>query len=198
MTAERSEPTTLRLFVALELPERVRDGIHTWGAMALEAESLRPVAPEALHVTLAFLGTTPAARADDAAAIVRSLERRAVPMRFRPDPVPVPRRRPRLFTLELESAAAAELHDALVPRLTAAGLYEPDQRPFWPHVTVARIRPQRRPARIPELPQRLLEPFGGVRVRLYRSLLRPDGAEYVSLASLDLPPVAAEPGAEER
>ena len=37
------------------------------------------------------------------------------------------------------------------------------------------------------LPAELCEPFGAVRVTLYRSLLRPTGAEYVSLAALDLP-----------
>ncbi len=42
------------------------------------------------------------------------------------------------------------------------------------------------------LPTELLEPFGAVRVTLYRSNLRPSGAEYVSLAELDLPPVEAE------
>jgi hypothetical protein len=38
----------------------------------------------------------------------------------------------------------------------------------------------------PPLPDELLEPFGGVRVTLYRSILRPQGAEYLPLASLDL------------
>jgi hypothetical protein len=42
------------------------------------------------------------------------------------------------------------------------------------------------------LPAELCEPFGFVRVALYRSNLRPTGAEYVSLAELDLPPAEAE------
>jgi hypothetical protein len=44
------------------------------------------------------------------------------------------------------------------------------------------------------LPAELLEPFGAVRVTLYRSRLRPSGAEYVSLAELDLPPAKAAKG----
>ena len=39
------------------------------------------------------------------------------------------------------------------------------------------------------LPAELCEPFDAVRVTLYRSLLRPTGAEYVSLAALDLRPM---------
>ena len=42
------------------------------------------------------------------------------------------------------------------------------------------------------LPAELQEPFGAVRVTLYRSRLRPSGAEYASLAELDLPPAEAE------
>jgi hypothetical protein len=37
------------------------------------------------------------------------------------------------------------------------------------------------------LPKALLAPFRAVRVSLYRSLLRPSGAEYVSVAHVELP-----------
>ena len=188
----------LRLFVALDLPERVRAGIAAWGAAALDGSALRAVRPQALHVTLAFLGWLPEPRAAEAAAIVRSVPARAVPMRLLAEPVPLPARRPRLIALGLESRAATALHEELAPALVAAGLYERERRPFWPHVTIARVRRGRRARAPAALPDDLLQPFGAVRVRLYRSQLRPDGAEYVSLASLDLPPAATEPGAEER
>ena len=70
-------------------------------------------------------------------------------------------------------------------------------------MTVARVRPERAPAGsggrrrrgrpmrvadpLPKLPEALAEPLGAVRVTVYRSILRPQGAEYVPLASLDLP-----------
>ena len=48
-----------------------------------------------------------------------------------------------------------------------------------------------RPKRVAEppapLPEALTEPFGAVRMALYRSNLKPQGAEYVSLAAVDLP-----------
>jgi len=83
--------------------------------------------------------------------------------------------------------------------LEAARLYKPEKRPFWSHVTLARVRSERASGRrrggrpmavsdpLPALPDELLEPFGCVRLTLYRSILRPQGAEYVPLASLDLP-----------
>ncbi|HYC81852.1 MAG TPA: hypothetical protein VEB65_08700, partial [Solirubrobacterales bacterium] len=77
-------------------------------------------------------------------------------------------------------------------RLVEAGLYEPEKRPFWPHVTVARARTEgRRPVMVQKvpgkLPEALHEPFFGVRLTLYRSLIKPTGARYVPLAQFKLP-----------
>jgi RNA 2',3'-cyclic 3'-phosphodiesterase len=80
--------------------------------------------------------------------------------------------------------------------LAEAGFYEPETRPWWPHITVARVRPEERGSRRPALLDRPPGPlpegaehvFDSVRMSLYRSYLRPQGSEYVSLASLELNP----------
>ena len=80
-------------------------------------------------------------------------------------------------------------------RLAEARLHEPEKRAFWPHVTVARVRPEGRGSRRPraverppnELPSGLSEAFYGVRLTLYRSELQPLGARYVPLAQVELP-----------
>jgi 2'-5' RNA ligase len=79
--------------------------------------------------------------------------------------------------------------------LAEEGLHEPEERDFWPHVTVARVRSEgsgsRRPAAVArwpaELPKSLKEPFYGVRLTLYRSVLQPGGSRYVPLAQVELP-----------
>lgn len=198
--------SSLRLFVALDLPAERRDALHAWADSTLRADGLRIVRPESLHVTLAFLGHHPEPAAGRAAAILREVRPRPVAMGPLTELVPIPRSRPRLVALELEAPAAAEIQAELAPRLVAAGLHEPERRPFWPHVTLVRARggrhapAARRALRgpLPPLPDELRAPFGAVRLALYRSLLRPDGSRYVSLANLDLPPAAAAPGAEER
>ena len=94
---------------------------------------------------------------------------------------------------------AAGLHAELIGAGEEAGLIEPEERPFWPHVTVARVRSEgrgsRRPARVAkapgEIPEELRKPFRCVRVTLYRSLTGPAGAEYVPLAQVELPEKAA-------
>jgi 2'-5' RNA ligase len=200
---ERLKSPRARLFVALDLPDRVREGLVAWQREALTDRALRPIAPEALHVTLCFLAYQPERAIERIAELTRSVGARLVESRFKEKPVAVPPNRPRLFAVDAESEAAIELQAELSDRLESERFYRPEKRPFWPHVTVARIKPSKRsasdrrghrrgpPMRVETLPgplpAELLEPFGCVRVSLYRSNLRPTGAEYVSLACLDLP-----------
>jgi RNA 2',3'-cyclic 3'-phosphodiesterase len=202
MTKERLKSPRARLFVALDLPDRVREGLVAWQREALTDPALRPVSPEALHVTLCFLAYQPERDIERIAEVMRSVDLRRVQLRFKEEPAAVPPNRPRLFAADAESEDAIDLQAELSDRLEAKRFYRPEKRPFWPHVTVARIKPAKRsasdrrgrrrgrPMRVETLPKALpaglCEPFGAVRVTLYRSLLRPTGAEYVSLAALDL------------
>lgn len=163
-----------RLFVALDLPERARAQV---GRVLSPQEGLRAVAP---HVTLAFLGW----RAERDVGRIGELTGDAVagfgPVALVPHEVrAVPPRRPRLFALGLEDpdGACAELQAAVGHSLSAAGLYEPEKRPFWPHVTLARIKRGHRLSTPPEGAS-LAGAFRADRVVLYRSRLRPDGAVY--------------------
>jgi RNA 2',3'-cyclic 3'-phosphodiesterase len=203
---ERLKSPRARLFVALDLPEDVRDGLAAWQRHRVTAEELRPARPETIHMTLAFLGYHPEKDIDRVAeAATAGLESAAPEVRLLPEPVGVPRgrSRPGLFAIEAESPGAVELQAEVESKLAAARLYEPEKRDFWPHLTVARVRPERRaqasggrrrrgkPMRVETppgpLPDALLQPFFCVRVALYRSLLRPSGAEYVSMANVELP-----------
>ena len=208
MAKERLKSPRARLFVALDLPNPVRDGLAAWQARALTDPALRAVGPEALHVTLCFLGYHRERDIERVDALVTGVEARPVEIRLDPDPVPVPRSRPRLLAVGGESPGASALQSELSDLLEAERFYKPEKRDFWPHVTVARIKPSKRsasdrrggrrgrPMRVEappgSLPGELLEPFGAVRVTLYRSRLRPSGAEYASLAELDLPPAGVE------
>ena len=199
MTKERLKSPRARLFVALDLPERVREDLVTWQRQALTDPALRPIAPEALHVTLCFLDYHPERAIERIAQVACGIEPRSVTMRFEPEPKAVPRSRPRLFAIDAPSDAAVAIQSELSERLEAERFYEPEKRPFWSHVTVARVRAEKgsrgagrrgRPRAVesaPEpLPETLLRPFSPIRVTLYRSLLRPTGAEYVPLAGLEL------------
>jgi 2'-5' RNA ligase len=183
------------LFVALDLPDPVRAGIVEWGHGALVDPALRPVVPESLHITLAFLGYLPEREIEPLAAIVREVAGPAPSVELG-DPVPRPERgRPRLFALPATSPGALALQAVLAKRLVEARLYKPEKRPFWPHVTVARVRREergsRRPAHVSRppggLPKGLLRSWLGIRLTLYLSQIKPQGAQYTPLAQVKLP-----------
>ena len=147
-------------------------------------DDLRPVAPEALHLTLVFLG-----RQDEedveriAAALAPAPRPRLVPLGVEPVP---PRGPPRLIALDLEDAEgrAGAIQAAVSGALEAERLFKPEKRPFWPHVTLARVKRGRRAA--PLEAGSLPPPIEADRLTLYRSTLRPQGAVYDPLASLPL------------
>jgi RNA 2',3'-cyclic 3'-phosphodiesterase len=191
---QRLKSPRARLFIALDLPEGVRSSIVDWGRRELRDPALRPMGTESLHLTLAFLGYLPEKEIERLAGIVAECDVPAPPIELA-DPVAKPSlSRARVFALPAESPETVALQADLEDRLVAARLYKSEKRPFWPHLTVARVRPEsrgsRRPMRVGEapgpLPACLRRPFGGVRVTLYRSNLRPQGAEYVPLAQVEL------------
>lgn len=195
MAKERLKSPRARLFVAVDLPDEVREGIVGWGREALADPALRPVAAESLHVTLAFLGNRPEKEIEQIAAVVEESAGPAPWVELRDPEQRPPRGRARLFALPAISPGAEALQAGLEQKLVEGGFYEPEKRPFWPHVTVARVRPEargsRRPAVVSEppvaLPLELTEPRISVRMTLYRSVLQPQGAQYAPLAQVELP-----------
>jgi 2'-5' RNA ligase len=192
---ERVKSPRARLFVALDLPDELRQGIVAWGREALVDPALRPVAPESLHVTLAFLGTRPEGEIEEIAAVMRE--------RVGPAPwvelLEVEERpslgRARLYALPVLSPGTEALQAGVAQGLVEGGFFAPEKRPFWPHVTVARVRPEgrgsKRPAVVSEPPGKLPEGLSEARIcrrmTLYRSELKPTGARYVPLAQAELP-----------
>jgi RNA 2',3'-cyclic 3'-phosphodiesterase len=193
---ERLKSPRARLFVALDLPDDVRVGIVDWQKSALADPALRVVRPEALHMTLVFLGYQAEKDAKAIAKAAFDVDLPAPAVELLTEPVGVPRgKRPRLVALAANSEDTVALQARVEERLVEEGFYEPEKRPFWPHLTVARVRPEaprsRKPALLTTEPQPLPEHmfrfFRPTRLVLFKSHLRRTGAEYESLAELELP-----------
>jgi RNA 2',3'-cyclic 3'-phosphodiesterase len=185
----------IRAFVALDLPERVVVAVAAWQAEALAGrEGLRAIRPEALHLTLAFLGHREQAEIDRAREVVMAHENEAaaVPIELEPEPQGVPRRRPRVVAFGAVSPPANDLRGRIAAELVEAGLLEPERRPWWPHLSVARVRRRASIDGLPPMPGGPGHTFDAVRVALYRSELGPQGARYSTLAGFDLPQTAAD------
>jgi RNA 2',3'-cyclic 3'-phosphodiesterase len=193
---ERLKSPRARLFVALELPQDVRAGLVDWQRTALADPALRVVRPEALHMTLIFLGYQ---NEKDVRAIAKAafdVNARAPAVELVREPVGVPQgKRPRLIALAANSEETVALQGQVEERLVEAGFYEPEKRAFWPHLTVARVKPEaprsRKPAQIRTephpLPEHMFRFFRPTRLVLFKSHLRRSGAEYEAMAELELP-----------
>ncbi len=198
VTEPQSKSEAERLFVALDLPPRVREDIASWGETALTDPAFRRVPPENLHLTLAFLGDRPTADAERIAEAMEELAEIPILVELgaavgRPE-----QGRPRLIALPALSGtcyAVERLQADLSELLVLEGLYSPAERPFWPHVTVARVRVEgegsrrSRSVEVPSGPPPTAHVglFDAVRISLYRSELQPSGARYVPLAQVELP-----------
>ncbi len=131
-----------RLFVGLELPAAVREALVGWRAPVLSAlPALRPVAAEALHVTLCFLGGQAVAEIEQIAAACRPVAELPEPELSIGEPAWLPRRQPRVLAIRLADAGGrlGAVQAWLSGALEAGRWYAPEQRPFLAHVTVARV-----------------------------------------------------------
>ena len=118
------------MFLALDLPEEARERLARWLELAAEGRSdLRPVRPDALHVTLVFLGWQDEAAAEPIAEEAFRALPDGRPPRLAPSGVrAVPSRNARLFALDLddEDGRAGALQAAASPRPS------PAPRGCWP------------------------------------------------------------------
>jgi 2'-5' RNA ligase len=174
-----------RLFVALELPEAVRAKLVDWRVPILEnAAGLRALVADTMHITLCFLGWQAEAQispiGDRCAEVLAPRAFELVSGRG----LWLPPRRPRVLAVEIEdpTGTLTRLQVELSQALSAGGWYQPESRPFLPHVTVARAgRSARiRPDALPAPPR---STFEGSVVTLFRSRLSSSGARYERLRS---------------
>ena len=179
----------VRLFLALDLPDPARGELTRWRDATLATrDELRPVADAALHVTLVFLGRREQALVQSiwgsAAAAAAAL---AAPSFVVRGAKWIPPRRARLLAVDLEDreGRGAALHAAVSSALVDAGLHESEGRPFWPHITVARVRGRSKVRDTRPIPMGGT-PFDAPVLTLYRSDLHPAGARYVPLERLEL------------
>jgi 2'-5' RNA ligase len=181
---------SLRLFCALRLPDDVVDRVVRWQRRELRGRRTPPpgeriVPPGNLHLTLAFLGSRPATDAPAIGAALRTAAAASGELRltlrgYRET------RSVGMLTFDDEGKRAAAVAGQLHGLLEELGVYEREQRPWLPHLTVLRFR---EPPGLGQLLAPKLPDLGEVRpsdAAVYISRLRPSGAEYEVLESFEL------------
>lgn len=180
---------SVRLFVALELREEIREAIRDLIARLKPlARSARWLRPDGMHVTLKFIGYVAEDQFDPIrTALARIRSPQAVDLSFRGVGFFPNEKRPRVIWCGIQASSnlaplAKDIESALEP---LGIVLEP--RDFVPHLTLARFTA---PAKLPELVRATSEmqsrEFGTAReteFHLFESILRPSGAEYRRLAS---------------
>jgi 2'-5' RNA ligase len=185
----------VRLFVALEIPSSVRDNLAAAiQEMRLIAPQPKWVRPENLHVTLKFLGETPAEKLDAlraALTAVRSVQ--PVELRFHGVGFFPNDKRPHVFWAGITSSPYLATLARSIDRATAALGFPLETRPFTPHLTLARLDPpgisQALRATAAQNGGREFGMLNTASFHLIQSKTKSTGAEYTTLQSF---PFAAE------
>jgi RNA 2',3'-cyclic 3'-phosphodiesterase len=187
----------VRLFIALDLDDASRAAIAAEQARLAKQIDRRAnpkwVKPDQMHLTLVFLGEVEETRAADIAAAMRQpVDQRAFDAVFDDVGMFPPHGGPRVLWIGVAEGAddMIALQRTLADRVVRFGIALED-RPFHPHLTLARWRDARPSAR------RAVTDLGGGRsvarmrvdhATLYQSRLSPAGSTYTALARATLLP----------
>ena len=184
----------MRLFIAVPLPTELTDRAAALLPAALPG--LTRVRPELMHITLAFLGWTPDEQLDAVieAARAATAGHRGFDLAFAGAGRFPASGRPRVVWLGVGEGAEplAGLAASVTAALRERGL-QFDDRPFAPHLTLARVRtdatgPEARTVadRVADLAiPELCTPVD--RIAVVESVLSPTGPRYTARADLALP-----------
>lgn len=189
----QSQP--LRLFTAVELPDALRRQIAALQddlRRRLPPKVVRWTNPDGIHLTLKFLGDTPADRVEAIAQAMTAAARGFAPFSFTVAGFgcfPNPRRANVLWAGVPEvPKELAGVQRALDLQLTRLG-FERDKRPFSPHLTLGRVNQSISAADREKLAGVIAATEAGVlgavpvaEMILFQSDLRPTGPVYTALA----------------
>jgi len=185
----------IRAFIAIPLPGTLLDELAAL-QRRLEKQvppySVRWVNPHGIHLTLQFLGDTPVEKLPAIQEALAAVAQNAPSCTFTvgglgcfPNP-----RRPRVVWVGVQEPTGrlAALQDAIEEAMEHFG-YTPEGRGFTPHLTLGRVQRRasnREAAQVGEAitgaPVGQLAEVAADRFALIRSVLKPTGAEYTTLA----------------
>lgn len=186
--------TGLRLFLAVDLPQDAIDILTNLqnrlktGCRFVDAHP-RWVDVSNLHLTLIFLGETSEERAASLDSLVESVVTQVEVFELelaRPGLFPPDSKKPKVLSVDVKSTGKSlrNLYNDLHRSLTVAG-YPVEERPYKPHLTLARLPSIKSAARFGPLVEshaKMLNFKFPVRdIVLFESILGPEGPSYNAL-----------------
>jgi 2'-5' RNA ligase len=189
--------TLLRVFIAIEIPLPIRQ------AISAQTESLRGalgplvrwVPVENMHLTLKFIGDISPANVEMLEQTLTAETTGSAPFSMHIGGLgsfPTPRRA-RIIWIGIQAPAALESLQHGIESAAARLGYEPETRPFSPHLTIGRVRQPVRASDQQQVRAALEQtPVGALgaaeisAVHLFKSDLQPTGSIYTRLFSAPL------------
>ena len=189
--------TLLRVFIAIEIPLPIRQ------AISAQTESLRGalgplvrwVPVENMHLTLKFIGDISPANVEMLEQTLTAETTGNAPFAMQIGGLgsfPTPRRA-RVIWIGIQAPAALESLQHGIESAAARFGYEPETRPFSPHLTIGRVRQPVRASDQQQVRAALEQtPVGALgaaeisAVHLFKSDLQPTGSIYTRLFSAPL------------
>lgn len=185
----------MRTFVAVDLSPEIKINLEDLiRNVRRKAGAVKWVGPEAMHLTLKFLGEIPEDKAEAVGTLLKELvgTHRPFPLKLRGTgtfPSGGGMNARVLWAGVVEDPALMELQAALESEFEKAGFSRED-RPFHPHLTLGRVKS---PDGLDRVLQEL-ERYGTVdlgemmvaRLTFFRSVLKPSGPEYQVLTEAAL------------
>ncbi len=187
----------IRAFIAIDIPEDVRDQlVGVISELKRRVEGVKWVRAEGIHLTLKFLGNVdknmiPSIRREmeKAADGISSFEMEVKGLGAFPTP-----NRPRVIWAGLEEPTGelAHLAERVENSMKELG-FEAEKRKFHPHLTLGRVKKGGKPGKelvglIERDSEKSRGTFTADELVLFRSVLKPGGAEYTKLETVKLTP----------
>lgn len=184
----------VRSFLAVQLPEKILNKI---GEVQKELKSCRAdvrwVSPHHIHLTLKFFGNVEEAKIDSIAQSIEEPARSTSPMSITVRGIGAfpGLKSPRVIWLGLhdEKKVLVSFQKRLEGEFQKIG-FQPEDRPFHPHLTLGRMRSNRGKEALVEVMEKFREEelgnFQVERVILFKSDLTPQGPIYTALKEVKL------------
>jgi RNA 2',3'-cyclic 3'-phosphodiesterase len=189
--------TLLRVFIAVEIPLPIRQAIfhQTESLRAALATIVRWVPVENMHLTLKFIGDVSPANVNLLSQMLTTEATGCAPITLKIGGLgsfPTSRRA-RVIWIGIQAPAALESLQHGIESAAARLGYESEERPFSPHLTIGRVKQQVSAGEHQQVRAALEHTQVGVlgnaevtAVHLFKSDLKPSGAEYTRLFSAPL------------
>ncbi len=191
-------PEEIRSFIAIELPEEVREGLARLRneLKRNEHKFVKWVNPDGLHLTLKFLGNSPSKRVTEIINVIEEVTQGVSAFHLEISGLGAfpSLRQARVFWVGIggEVDKLSKLQQNIDSALAVLG-FAKEERPFVPHLTLARLRPGASPLERRSFGE-LVDPtifedeyhVEVEAVSLMRSQLTPAGAVYTRLSTVEL------------